>query len=61
MTHFTFVGSFNMGYEGFSKPLAYPHSHPILGNKGEYLLLLGILALIPIVKNARKKNEDALR
>ena len=61
MTDFSFMSSFNMGYEGFSKPLPLNRMNPIYGNKNEYLFLVGLFALVPLVKSARKKNEDALR
>lgn len=61
MTDFSFAGSFNMGYEGFSRPLALQRQHPVYGGKGEWLALLGLLTLIPLIRGARKKNEDALR
>ena len=50
-----------MGYEGFSRPLALPRMHPIYGGKGEWIFLLGLVALVPLLKGARKQNEDALR
>lgn len=58
---FGFVGTFNMGYEGFSRPLPLQRMHPVYGNKGEWAFLLCLFALVPLVRNARKKNEDALR
>jgi hypothetical protein len=61
MENFSFIGSFNMGYEGFSKPLPLNRMNPIYGNKNEFLFLLGLIAMVPLVKAARKKNEDALR
>ena len=61
MTDFSFAGSFNMGYEGFSKPLDLPKMNPIYGNKGEFLVLLGLIALVPLIKGSRKWNEDKLR
>ena len=61
MTDFSFLGTFNMGYEGFSRPLALNRMNPVWGNKNEFLFLLGLIALVPLVKSARKKNEDALR
>ncbi len=61
MTDFSFLGTFNMGYEGFSRPLALNRMNPIWGNKNEFLFLFGLIALVPIIKSARKKNEDALR
>ena len=61
LEQFGFVSSFNMGYEGFSRPLPLNRMNPIWGNKNEFLFLLGLIALVPIVKSARKKNEDALR
>ena len=61
MTDFSFLGTFNMGYEGFSRPLPLNRMNPIWGNKNEFLFLLGLIALVPVIKSARKKNEDALR
>lgn len=61
MTDFSFLGTFNMGYEGFSRPLSLNRMNPVWGNKNEFLFLLGLIALVPLVKSARKKNEDALR
>ncbi len=61
MENFGFIASFNMGYEGFSKPLPLNRMNPIYGNKNEFLFLLGLVLLVPLVKSARKKNEDALR
>ncbi len=61
MDDFSFIGSFNMGYEGFSKPLPLNRMNPVYGNKNEFLFLFGLIALVPLVKSARKKNEDALR
>ena len=58
---FGFVGSFNMGYEGFSRPLPLDRMNPIYGNRFEYFFLFGLIALVPLVKAARKSNEDALR
>ena len=50
-----------MGYEGFSKALALPRMNPIYGNKFEFVFLFGLMALYPLINNARKKNEKALR
>ena len=61
LSNFGFVGTFNMGYEGFSKPLALQKMHPIYGNRSELLALLGLFLLVPLIKGARKNNEDALR
>jgi hypothetical protein len=61
MSDFSFLNTFNMGYEGFSKPLALQRMHPVYGGKGEYFFLLCLFALVPFFKDARKKNEDALR
>ena len=61
MADFSFLNSFNMGYEGYSRPLHLERMNPVWGNKGEYFALLGLFLLVPIVKSARKKNEDALR
>ncbi len=61
MTDFSFLGTFNMGYEGFSRPLSLNRMNPIWGNKNEFLFLLGLIALVPVIKSARKKAEDGLR
>jgi hypothetical protein len=53
MTDFSFLGTFNMGYEGFSKPLPLNRMNPIWGNKNEFLFLLGLIALVPLIKSAR--------
>ena len=50
-----------MGYEGFSRPLALPRMAPIYGNKFEYIILILLIGLYPVVNNGRKKNEAALR
>ena len=61
MTDFSFAGTFNMGYEGFSRPLALQRQAPIFGGRGEWLFLLGIVIFVPLLRSSRKKNEDALR
>ena len=61
LTDFGFASTFNMGYEGFSKPHALAKMNPIYGNKNEILLLLGFFGLLPLIVQSRKKNEDALR
>ena len=50
-----------MGYEGFSKPLPLARMNPIIGNKNEFLVLLGLVVFVPMLYRARRKNEDALR
>ena len=61
MEEFSFIGSFNMGYEGFSKPLPLNRMNPIYGNKNEFLFLFGLILLVPLIKSSRKTNEDSLR
>jgi hypothetical protein len=61
LEEFNFRSSFNMGYEGFSRPLPLDRMHPIYGQKAELWFLLGLFLLVPVIKNARKTNEDALR
>ena len=61
LENFGFVNTFNMGYEGFSRPLPLDRMNPIYGNKNEFFLLFGLIALVPLVKASRKSNEDALR
>ena len=58
---FSFVNSFNMGYEGFSKPHSLDRMNPIYGQRSELWFLLGLFLLVPCIKKARKTNEDALR
>ena len=50
-----------MGYEGFSRPFPLLKSNPIWGNKNEFLALLLLMSLVPLINHARKGNEDALR
>lgn len=59
--NFNFLSTFNIGYEGHSKPKPISKMHPIYGGKGEYFLLLCLFAMVPFLKNARKNNEDTLR
>lgn len=61
MDNFGFIGTFNMGYEGFSKPLPLTRMHPIYGQRSEFLILLGFMALVPFLMGGRKQNEDSLR
>ena len=61
MVDFGFASSFNMGYEGFSKPLPLKRPNPIYGNKNEILFLLAGCTLITFVVGQRKSNEDKLR
>ncbi len=61
MTEFGFVSSFNMGYEGFSKPMPLHKQNPVWGNKNEFLFILALAAIVPLVIHGRKSNEDALR
>jgi hypothetical protein len=50
-----------MGYEGFSKSLPLDRMNPVTGNKGEFLFLFFLIALVPIVGYGRKSNEEGLR
>ena len=61
MTKFSFINTFNMGYEGFSEPLPLARMHPVWGMKGEYILLMGTLIAIPLFSIMRKKKESLLR
>ena len=61
MTDFGFAASFNMGYEGFSKPLALSRQTPVWGNRGEFLFLALVFLTLPCFVKARKSHEDALR
>lgn len=61
MTDFGFASTFNMGYEGFSKPLALQRMNPIYGNKNEFLALALLFVTVPLLISGRKKNEDGLR
>ena len=38
-----------------------PEMNPILGNKREYLWLVALLGLLPLMAAGRKNNEDGLR
>ncbi len=61
LEEFSFINSFNMGYEGFSRPLPLDRMNPVYGQRNELFVLLGLFLLVPVIKSARKKNEDALR
>ena len=61
MTHFNFFNTFNMGYEGFSRPMHFMKMNPIYGNRGEIFVLLALGVSLPLLINGRKKNEDKLR
>ena len=50
-----------MGYEGFSKSLHVPRMDPIYGNRREFLFLLALFLVTPLLKGSRIKNEDVLR
>ena len=58
---FGFAATFNMGYEGFSRPLPLLKANPIWGNKNEFLALLLLIGFVPLINNARKGNEEDLR
>jgi hypothetical protein len=61
MVDFGFASSFNMGYEGFSKPLHLKRSNPIYGNNNEFLFLLAGCTLITFIVGSRKSHEEKLR
>lgn len=61
MTDFNFKNTFNMGYEGFSKPVHLPRQNPVSGNRGEFIFLFGAILVIPMFMRGRKKNENNLR
>ena len=50
-----------MGVEGFSRMPELQEMNPILGHKKEFIWLLAILGLLPIIASGRKSNEDGLR
>ena len=58
---YTFLTSFNMGYEGFSKPWKMHKMNPVVGNRGEFLFLAIFFPLVLMLKAAREKNEAGLR
>ena len=57
----TFYNTFNIGYEGFSKPWNMPTMYPVVGNRGEFLFLAIFFPSILIFKRARAKNEEGIR
>ena len=57
----SFFNTFNMGYEGFSKPWKMPKMNPNHGNKYEFLFLAMFFPTVIILKAARKTNEDCIR
>ena len=58
---YTFFNSFNMGYEGFSKPWKMPKMHPVVGNRGEFLFLALFFPITLLMKATREKNEKGIR
>ena len=50
-----------MGYEGYSKPLPLTKMNPIVGNRGEFLLIFLGMALLPMLIKGRRKNEEGMR
>ena len=61
LTDFNFVNTFNMGYEGFSKPHAPARMHPVTGNRGEFIFLFFFIITTPLLMRGRKSNETSLR
>ena len=57
----TFVNTFNMGYEGFSKGWKVPKMNPNHGNKWEFLFLAVLFPTLYVLKAARFGNEDSIR
>ena len=57
----TFWNTFNMPYEGFSKPWTPPRMHPIIGNRGEFLFLALFFPAVLILRATREKNENGVR
>ena len=53
--------TWNMGYEGFSKPWHMQKMHPVIGNRGEFLFLALFFPAVLILRASRKKNEDGIR
>eukprot|EP00347_Sterkiella_histriomuscorum_P008589 403344515 len=58
---FGFAKTFNMGYEGFSKPLPLPRSNPIYQTRQEIFYIIALFTAISFMASARKGNEEALR
>ena len=58
---FGFIQTWGLGLEGFSKAPELPEMNPILGNKREFIWLLGFFALVPLLAIGRKSNEEGLR
>jgi len=57
---FSFVNSFNAGYEGFSKAVPVPRMSPISGNRYEFIVLFAILGVVPLAFSRRIKHENQL-
>ena len=57
----TFFNTFNMGYEGFSKPWKTPKMNPISGGRNEFMFLALLVPAVLLLKSARQKNEEAVR
>eukprot|EP00347_Sterkiella_histriomuscorum_P022650 403337677 len=58
---FGFAKTFNMGYEGFSKPLPLPRSNPIYQTRQEIFYIIALFTAISFMASARKGNEETLR
>jgi hypothetical protein len=61
LENFSYKNTWNMGYEGYGKPVPQMVMHPIYGNKGEYLFLLGLFVVFPLLKYNRRYYEDKVR
>ena len=57
---FTFINTFNAGYEGHSRMPGVPKMHPMIGGRGEWIFLLMILGVVPLYKTRRVKAENTL-
>ena len=57
---FSFWTSANIGVEGFSHCHIAQDMDPYSGNRNEWMWLLGILVLVPILAQGRKSNEDGI-
>ena len=57
----SFMNTFNIGYEGFSKPWKMSKADPITGHRGEFLLLAVVFGIAFTVRESRKINESGVR
>ena len=57
---FTFGGTWGMGIEGFSHGTHLHDMSPLVGGKGEFKWLFGLLLILPLIAAGRTSNESGV-